>query len=63
LVAIEFQILFAINKVTIDWDGKEFTLKKTGKKYILRKDNKEVYDYESVMESRQIPARQHILIH
>ena len=45
-----------INKVTIDWEGREFTLKSTGKKYILRMDTREVYDYESVIRAKQIPG-------
>ena len=45
-----------INRVTVDWEGREFTLKSTGKKYILRMDTREVYDYESVITAKQIPG-------
>ncbi len=45
-----------INKVTIDWEGREFTLKSTGKKYVLRMDTREVYDYDSVIRAKQIPG-------
>ncbi len=51
-----------INKVTIDWEGREFTLKSTGKKYILRMDTREVYDYESVIRAKQVPGMRPIKI-
>jgi hypothetical protein len=51
-----------INKVTIGWEGKEFTLKSTGKKYILRQDTMQVYDYDSVMQARAVPGVEPILI-
>ena len=51
-----------INKVTIGWEGKEFTLKSTGKRYILRQDTMQVYDYDSVMQARAVPGVEPILI-
>ena len=52
----------AINRITVDWEGREFVYKKTGKKYILRKDTYHVYDYDSVMQAKQIPGTVPILI-
>jgi hypothetical protein len=51
-----------INKVTIDWEGVEFVHKPTGKKYVLRKDTNQVYDYESVIRAKQIPGVRPLLI-
>jgi hypothetical protein len=50
-----------INRVTIDWEAREFKLP-NGKKYVLRIDTKQVYDYESVMQAKQIPGVRPILI-
>ncbi len=50
-----------INKVTIDWEARELTLP-TGKKYILRMDTQQVYDYDSVQQARQIPGIRPILL-
>jgi hypothetical protein len=52
----------AINRVTIDWEGRDFIYKKTGKKYVLRNDTHQVYDYDSVMQAKQIPGTVPILI-
>jgi hypothetical protein len=52
----------AINRVTIDWEGREFVYKKTGKKYILRKETYQVYDYDSVIQAKQTPGIMPILI-
>jgi len=52
----------AINRITIDWEGREFVYKKTGKKYILRKDTYQVYDYDSVIQAKQIPGTVPILV-
>jgi hypothetical protein len=50
----------AINRVTINWRAREFQVK--GKQYILREDTQQVYDYESVMQARQIPGFAPILL-
>jgi hypothetical protein len=52
----------AINRVAIDWEAKPFTFKKTGKQYFLRVDTKQVYDYNSVLQAKQIPGVRPILI-
>ena len=52
----------AINKVTIDWEAKPFTIKSTGKKYFLRMDTKQVYDYDSVIQAKQVPGVRPILL-
>jgi hypothetical protein len=51
-----------INKKINDWDVREFIIKTTGKKYMLRLDTKQVYDYESVIQSKKIPGINPILI-
>jgi hypothetical protein len=52
----------AINKVGIEWEGKEITIKSTGKKYILRLDTQQIYDYDSVLLARQVSGVRPILI-
>jgi regulator of protease activity HflC (stomatin/prohibitin superfamily) len=51
-----------VNKITIDWEGREFRYKPTGEKFILRMDTNQVYDYESVIQAKQIPGVMPILI-
>ena len=51
-----------LNKEKIDWEAREFMLKSTGKKYILRIDTKQVYDYDSVIMARQTPGVRPMLI-
>lgn len=58
----ESDTVAAINRVTIDWDAKEFTHKKTGKKYMLRMDTYQVYDYDSVIQAKQVPGVNPVLI-
>ena len=50
------------NRNIVDWDAKPFTYKQTGKRYMLRMDTKQVYDYDSVMQAKQIPGVMPILI-
>lgn len=50
------------NRVTIDWEARPFTIQSTGKKYMLRMDTKQVYDYESVIQSREVPGVRPILL-
>jgi len=52
----ENDVVANINRQEIDWEAREFTLKSTGKKYILRMDTKEVYDHESVIKAKQTPG-------
>jgi hypothetical protein len=51
-----------LNKEKIEWDAVPFTFKATGKRYMLRKDTKQVYDYDSVIQAKQIPGVRPILI-
>jgi hypothetical protein len=51
-----------INRTTIDWEARPFTYKPTGKRYMLRMDTKQVYDYDSVIQAKQIPGVRPILI-
>jgi hypothetical protein len=52
----------ALNVEMVDWEAKPFTFKATGKRYMLRMDTKQVYDYDSVIQARQIPGVRPILI-
>jgi len=52
----------SINQTQINWDAREFTDKKSGKKYMLRTDTRQVYDYNSVLQARQNPKVRPILI-
>jgi hypothetical protein len=51
-----------INRVVIDWEAKAFTHKPTGKRYMLRMDTKQVYDYDSVIQAKQVPGVRPILL-
>jgi flagellar biosynthesis GTPase FlhF len=52
----------ALNVERIDWEARPFTFKATGKRYMLRMDTKQVYDYDSVIQAKQIPGVRPILI-
>ena len=51
-----------LNKEKIDWEAKPFTFKQTGKRYMLRMDTRQVYDYDSVIQAKQLPGVRPILI-
>jgi hypothetical protein len=51
-----------INKVVIDWEARPFTHKPTGKRYMLRMDTRQVYDYDSVIQAKQTPGIRPILL-
>jgi len=51
-----------LNKFVIDWEARPFTFKATGKRYMLRMDTKQVYDYDSVIQAKEIPGVRPILI-
>jgi hypothetical protein len=51
----------AVNKVTIDWQARPFT-DKYGKQYMLRVDNNQIYDYESVLQALRIPGVRPVLL-
>jgi len=51
-----------INKVVINWEARPFTHKPTGKRYMLRMDTRQVYDYESVIQAKQVPGVRPILL-
>jgi hypothetical protein len=52
----------ALNVEKIDWEARPFTFKTTGKRYMLRMDTKQVYDYESVIQAKEVPGVRPILI-
>jgi hypothetical protein len=52
----------ALNVERVDWEARPFTFKATGKRYMLRMDTKQVYDYDSVIQAKQIPGVRPILI-
>jgi len=52
----------ALNVEKIDWEARPFTFKATGKRYMLRMDTKQVYDYDSVIQAKQVPGVRPILI-
>jgi flagellar biosynthesis GTPase FlhF len=51
-----------INMQLNNWDVKEILIESTGKKYMLRIDNNELYDYESIIQAKQIPGIEPILL-
>jgi hypothetical protein len=51
-----------INTRVIDWDVKEIFVKSTGKQYMLRLDTNEIYDYDSVIQAKQIPGIRPVLL-
>ena len=52
----------ALNVAKIDWEARPFTIKTTGKRYMLRMDTKQVYDYDSVIQAKEVPGVRPILI-
>jgi chemotaxis protein histidine kinase CheA len=52
----------ALNIERIDWEARPITIKTTGKRYMLRVDTNQIYDYDSVIQARQIPGVKPILI-
>jgi len=50
----------AINRVTIDWEARPFTV--SGKQYMLRMDTNQVYDYDSVIQALRTPGVLPILL-
>ena len=51
-----------INRTVVDWDARQFTHRPTGKRYMLRMDTRQVYDYDSVIQAKQTPGVRPILI-
>ena len=51
-----------INRTVNTWDVRPIKIKSTGKQYMLRLDTNQIYDYDSVMQSKQIPGVKPILI-
>ena len=51
-----------LNKFAIDWEARPFTFKTTGKRYMLRMDTRQVYDYDSVIQAKEVPGVRPILI-
>jgi hypothetical protein len=56
----ENDTIVALNKVTIQWEGREF--KFNGKQMILREETKDVYDYDSYMQALKVPGVVPILL-
>ena len=50
----------ALNRVAIEWQGREFTF--NGKKMILREETKQVYDYDSYQQALMTPGIRPILL-
>jgi len=50
----------ALNVEKIDWKGQEFMYDK--KRYILRTDTNQVYDYDSVIQAKKIPGVKPLLV-
>ena len=51
-----------INRTVVDWEARPFTHRPTGKRYMLRIDTRQVYDYDSVIQAKQTPGIRPILI-
>jgi hypothetical protein len=51
-----------INMEVNNWQVKEVFIKSTGKKYMLRLDNNELYDYDSIIQAKRIPGIRPILL-
>ena len=51
-----------INMEVNKWQVKEIFIQSTGKKYMLRLDNNELYDYESIIQAKRIPGIRPILL-
>jgi hypothetical protein len=51
-----------INMELNNWDVKEIFIESTGKKYMLRLDNNELYDYDSIIQAKQVPGIEPILL-
>ena len=58
----ENDTIAALNVERIDWEARPFTFKATCKKYMLRMDTKQVYDYDSVIQAKQVPGVRPILL-
>jgi hypothetical protein len=51
-----------INMQVNDWQVKEVFIRSTGKKYMVRLDNNDLYDYESIIQAKRIPGIRPILL-
>ena len=51
----------AANRITIDWEARPFT-DKYGKQYMMRVDNNQIYDYDSVIQALKIPGVRPVLL-
>jgi hypothetical protein len=51
-----------INRVVVDWEAREFINPINKRKYMLRVDTYQVYDYDSVLQAKRIPGVRPILI-
>jgi len=51
-----------INMEVINWKLKEVFIESTGKKYMLRLDTNNLYDYDSIIQAKKIPGIRPILL-
>ena len=51
-----------INRIVIGWEAIPFKITTTGKRYMLRSDTSQVYDYDSVIQAKQTPGIRPILL-
>ena len=51
-----------INMEVINWKVKEVFIESTGKKYMLRLDTNDVYDYDSIIQAKKIPGIRPVLL-
>jgi hypothetical protein len=52
----------AINIKVNDWDVKELVIQSTGKRYMLRIDTNQLYDYDSIIQAKKIPGIRPVLL-
>jgi hypothetical protein len=51
-----------INMEVNNWKVKEILIESTGKKYMLRLDTNDLYDYDSIIQAIKIPGIRPILL-
>ena len=51
-----------INIKVNDWDVKELVIQSTGKRYMVRLDTQQVYDYDSIIQAKKIPGIRPVLL-
>ena len=51
-----------INIKVNDWDVKELVIQSTGKRYMVRLDTQQVYDYDSIIQAKLVPGIRPVLL-